>query len=296
VKQVTIAALLACAGCHFSVDALTNLGSTDAVMAVGDDLATADPGDLAGGVVRDLAQPTGPVDMTPDPCSGAPALGSGNIAAQCVIGTPPTIDGNLADWPLASFLPMTKTSAAQANGTWDVTGIPNDANSSARYFVRWDLQYLYVAVSITDNIQNSPNTSDSQISNNDAIELFFDGLHERSSSYDSNDWQLVFDTTMAKVAGQGTTVVTFPTTVVEAWGGTSPSWTLEAAIPWSILAVNSAQPGRLVGFDLKLDDNDSGTTRERDLILYYGTANGNGGCTAPNCRTDVYGTVQLQGR
>jgi hypothetical protein len=295
VKVVVVAVLLGfCAGCHFSVGALNDLGGGGEVdMADGPDLASGDPGDL--GTANDLTM-SAPPDLVPDPCAGAPALGSGNIAAQCVIGTPPTVDGNLADWPLTSFLPMTKTTSAQANGTWDVPMIPNDTNASARYFVRWDLSYLYVAISITDDVRNSPNTTDSQISNNDAIEIFVDGGHERSNSYDSNDWQLAFDTNLKMVAGNGSAVVTFPAGTKQGWGGTSPSWTLEAAIPWSIMGGSAAAPGRLVGFDLKLDDNDAGTARDRDLVLFYNPGNGNGSCNAPFCRADAFGTVQLQGR
>ena len=299
-QRCTVALLLVCAGCKFSVHALTGVGDVGD-LAVADDLATGGGGGGGGGsasddlaTIVDMAMAAGPPDLLPDPCAGAPALGSGNVAAQCVIGTPPTIDGNLADWPTASFLPMTKASSAQATGTWDVTGIPNDTNSSARWFARWDLSYLYVAVSITDDVQNTPNTMPSQLSENDAIEIFVDGGHEQSNTYDGNDWQLVYSADQQKVAAQ-LTVKGWPGGTHEAWSKTSPAWTLEAAIPWSILG-GTASLGRLVGFDLKLDDNDSGTMRERDLILYYGNANGNGGCTAPNCRTDVYGTVQLQGR
>jgi len=287
--------LLVCAGCKFSVDAIKDPGP------IGDlDLAVADPGDMAIAAVGDL-DPVDltvlpPPDLTPDPCAGAPPLGVNNIAAACVIGQPPTIDGDLSDWPTAQFLPLSKTNAAQANGSWD-TAIANDANSSARYFVRWDLTYLYVAISIADDIRETPNPPGSQLSNNDAVEIFVDGNHSRSNSYGSDDWQLVYSADAAKVASQGT-VVTWPSGTHEAWGGTSPAFTVEAAIPWSILGGSAATPGRVVGFDLKLDDNDgdNGATRDRDLILYFNPGSGNGGCSAPNCRTDAFGAVQLQGR
>ena len=291
--------LFVCAGCKFSVDALQGIGAVG-----GDDLAVSQPDDLAVDPMPDLAtldltMPSSPPDLVPDPCVGAPALGSSNLAAQCVIGTPPKIDGDLSDWPLAQFVAMTKATSAQANGTWDVAGIPNDTNSSARFFVRWDLTYLYVAVSIADDVRNTPNTG-SAISNNDALEIFVDGQHDRATSYGSDDWQLVYSADKQQVAAQGT-VVTWPAGTVEKWGGKSPAWTLEAAIPWTVLGSNAAAPGRLVGFDLKLDDND-GTSmpdpsvRERDLIYYYNPGPGAGNCSAPNCRTDAFGTVQLQGR
>ncbi|HWE26820.1 MAG TPA: sugar-binding protein [Polyangia bacterium] len=297
-QRFAVAMLLVCAGCKFSIDALQGIGTVaepDLAVggSVGDDLATgAAPADLATTMTTDLSMPP-PPDLVPDPCAGAPALGTGNVAAQCVIGDAPTIDGNLADWPLAQFLPMTKTTAAQANGTWD-TSVPNDANSSARFFVRWDMSYLYVAVSIADDIRNTPNTG-AQISENDAIEIFVDGQHDRSTSYSSDDWQLVYSADGQKIAAQGTPVA-WPAQTKEAWSATSPAWTLEAAIPWAIMGGTPAALGRVVGFDLKLDDNDSGSTRQRDLILYYNAGPGGGQCVAPNCRADAFGTVQLQGR
>lgn len=292
--------LLVCAGCKFSVDALQGIGDVaGSDLAVADDLAMGGAGGGGGSddlaLLVDMAMPPAPPDLVPDPCAGAPALGAGNVAAQCVIGTPPTIDGNLTDWPTASFLPMTKTTSAQANGTWDVAGIANDTNSSARYMVRWDLQYLYVAVSISDDVQNTPNPPGSQLSENDAVEIFIDAGHEQSNTYDANDWQFVYSADQNKVYAQLTLKQGWPSGMHEAWSKTSPAWSLEAAIPWSFLGGTPAL-GRLVGFDLKLDDNDSGTTRQRDLILFYNPGNGNGGCTAPNCRADAFGTVQLQGR
>jgi hypothetical protein len=290
-RAVTALSLVVCAaGCSFSIRASDGVGDAPDLATTVDDLATSDPADLA--TISDLTVVVH--DLTVDPCAGAPTLGSGNVAAQCVIGNPPTVDGNLADWPMAQFLPMTKTTSAQANGTWD-TSVPNDANSSARFSVKWDLQYLYVAVSISDDVRNTPNSGTTSLSNNDALEIFVAGQHDRAASYGSNDWQLLYSADTQKVASQGN-VVTWPAGTHEAWGGTSPAWTLEAAIPWSIFGSNAAAPGRVVGFDLKLDDNDTGTTRDRDLILFYNATNSSGGCSAPNCRTDAFGAVQLQGR
>jgi hypothetical protein len=287
--------LLVCAGCRFSINGVEGNGTVGS-----DDLGVADLA-MGGGdpdlATVDLSTTTSP-DLTPDPCAGAPALGANNVAAQCVIGNPPTVDGDLADWPpLTQFLPLTHDSAAQANGSWD-TGVANDTNSSARYFVRWDLTYLYVAIAIADDVRQTPNTGTTSLSNNDAIEIFVDGLHNRSTTYAAgDDWQFVYSADTQKVAAQGN-VVPWPAGTHEARGGASPAWTLEAAIPWTLLGSPPASPGRVVGFDLKLDDNDgdNGTTRDRDLILFYNPGNGDGSCSAPNCRTDAFGAVQLQGR
>jgi len=119
-----VAAALVFAGCNFNIRALTLVDDSDLAVAGGAaDLAMPSTADLGP---ADLSVQS-PPDLRPDPCAGAPALGVNNVAAQCVIGTPPTIDGDLSDWPMAQFLPVTKAVAAQANGTWD-TGVANDVN------------------------------------------------------------------------------------------------------------------------------------------------------------------------
>ncbi|HXU69122.1 MAG TPA: sugar-binding protein [Polyangia bacterium] len=290
--------LLGSTGCRFSVDALQDVGPAgDADLAMpADGAVRSDPVDL--GAPDDLTAP--PVvqgDMAQDPCAGAPPPAAGAIGAQCVIGNPPTIDGDLSDWPQGSFLGMTSTTAAQAEGSWGGP-LPDDEDSSARFAVRWDLTNLYVAVSITDDIRETPNAPPG-LSDNDALEIFVDGNHDRTTSYGSDDWQLVYSADGQKAAAR-VSLVSWPTGAHEAWGGTSPSFTVEAAIPWSALGGSAAAPGRIVGFDLKLDDNDekSKTTRDRDLVMYYVQPSGAGApsCAAPYCRTDVFGAVQLQGR
>jgi hypothetical protein len=63
-----------------------------------------------------------------------------------------------------------------------------------------------------------------------------------------------------------------------------------------MLGGTAATLGRVVGFDLKIDDNDQGDAqRDRDLVMFY-TASSAGTCAAPYCRTDAFGGVQLQGR
>ncbi len=307
-RVVLVSLLVACAGCHFSVGSLDGVGGNggngggggdNADLATsGDDLATGSADDLASvGSGGDLAMPSGPPDMAVDPCANAPALGAGNVAAQCVIGDAPVVDGNLGDWPTSLFAPLTRSTAGVvASGSW--TGVPatDDPDLSARWAVRWDTSNVYIAVSVVDDIRQTP--SSSALTQNDCVELFFDGNHDRTVSYGSDDWQLVYTADTRTQAYQNGNTVNLPTgvNVQKAWGGVSPNWTLEVAVPWTLLG-GTPTLGRVIGFDLKLDDNDTGlSTRDRDLVLYYNAGNGGGSCSAPYCRTDAFGAVQLQGR
>ncbi|MDB4968360.1 MAG: Ig domain protein group 2 domain protein [Myxococcales bacterium] len=281
--------MLVCGGCQFSVNALAPNGLGQSDLGVGGDLATVDT-DLAA---NDLA----PGPDIADPCGTPPALGAGNIAAQCVIGSPPTIDGDLSDWTAASLAGFTHVSAAQSTGAWDPVEATNDGDSSARFFVKWDLNYLYIAAAISDDIRETPNNTGPGLTDNDALEIFLDGAHNRTQAYDSTDWQLIISADNKKAAFQNAVAKTFPSGIMFALGGASPSWNVEVAIPWASVG-GSGTIGRVLGFDIKLDDNDSGnTTRDRGLVMYY-TAVGAGSppCSALYCRTDSFGAVQLQGR
>ena len=280
------------AGCRFNIAALddvagngTRAGDTD--LGAGGVGGNAPPRDLG-------AAP----DLLPDPCAGpAPTHDAHRLGAACAIGSAPTVDGDLSDWPAALFAPVDHASAADATGSWSGVG---DLDSSARIAVRWDLANLYVAVAVSDDDRQTPSTT---LTENDACELFFDGGHDRTLDYAADDWQLVYSADRQKAAYQG--VDGFGNPVVAGWpagavqalrdGPDGASWTLEAAIPWSALG-GTAALGRVVGFDLKLDDNDGGgPTRDRALVL-FDEAEGGGPCRAPYCRTDWFGAVQMMGR
>jgi hypothetical protein len=293
-----ILGVLSFGGCRFNVDGISgNGGATD--LAHGDDQGAGEF-DLAGVVVDMAGQPptdlaTAMVDMTPDPCGSA-----GAIAAHCVIGSPPTVDGNLADWPDNLFTRMTHSTQGvitSSGSNWQGNPADDDDDLSVRRAVRWDLTNLYVAIAVTDDKRETPNNT--LQTQNDAAELFLDGLHDRKTTYDAdNDWQLVYSadgrTPAAYHGGNG---AMFPSGAQQAWGGTSPNWTLELAVPWSALGNAPVTVGRIIGFDVKDDDNDDGNMmRQRDLIMYYVAGNGGGTCAAPYCRTDAFGAVQLQGR
>ena len=171
--------LLVCAGCTFSVDALQDhrpVGDPD--LAVGDP-ADWRPGPTARSRCRDLTAPP-PPRSDADPCAGAPRSAANTVAAACVIGQPPTIDGDLTDWPTAQFLPLSKTNAAQANGTWDDAASPTTRDSSARYS-----RALGSDVSLRRDFdhrrhpRSTPNHR--RASDNDALEIFVDGKHDRSA-------------------------------------------------------------------------------------------------------------------
>lgn len=155
-------------------------------------------------------------------------------------------DGNITESVWAANTPITKT----------ITGT---TNNNATFGVLYDATYLYVAIRVTDaaNFNDSPNAWD-----DDAIEIFIDGDHNRGTVYDAYDRQII------KVYGSPAN------TVWESNGtssGTSSGWksvaggyTMEFAIPWSAINVVPTS-GKSVGFDVAIDDDDNGAGRDSQL-------------------------------
>ncbi|HES59628.1 MAG TPA: hypothetical protein ENO18_04270, partial [Caldithrix sp.] len=94
-----------------------------------------------------------------------------------------TVDGNMEDiWYSANPEPIDQVLTAST--------IPNDNNDfSGEYRMLWDDDNLYLFVSVTDNILNASNP---QYWNNDVIQFYLDGENEKTDVYDQNDLQFSF--------------------------------------------------------------------------------------------------------
>jgi hypothetical protein len=251
---------------------------------------TAAPADAGGGgggqpdllAAGDLAPPA--PDLL-DPCAGAPPPPAGALAAACVIGAPPTLDGKLDDWPAARFLPITRAAADYNEGAWPDGAPADDATLSGRFALAWDARALYIAVRVTDDVRV---VSPANINNRDSLELFLDGDHDRAATYGPDDHALTIS-----ADGNAMDFNVYPTGSVLRVaddGGSPAGWVLEAAIPWSQLGGAAATVGRVVGFDLRLNDDDTGaavTVPDRALVWWLKGA---------QVGTSGWGALALAGR
>ncbi len=303
-KELGACALaLLVAGCTFRVEAVDVDSSGAADLAVGDgpavDLALdgAVP-DLAAGdfAMPDLATPP---DLTPDPCAPAPAPVANTLVAACSIGAAPVIDGDLSDWPLSLFSTTIahRTAGVETGGTWSGSEVQNDRNLSADVALRWDASALYVALHVNDDTRRTPNLA---LFQDDAVELYLDGANDRGP-YAADDFQLVFAADGRGELYQNGPSLPLPAGVIAQVknGATTANWTLEAAVPWSVLTGSPAL-GRLLGFDVQLDDNDSGGANSDRFIVWKNSAPAACNCAGtrcePYCDTRPFYTVQLGGR
>lgn len=167
------------------------------------------------------------------------------------VSSAPTIDGTrdvkyVNSYPVSTLL----------------VGTPNAADLSATWSGVWDNTYVYLHIAITDNALY--NDSGTAWYEDDGVEVFFDGGNNKATTYDANDFQLgfVYGRT-APLAGSNnpSTVANVTQSIVVATGG----YNVEILIPWA--SINHASPaiGQILGFDLGINDDDNGTSRENKI-------------------------------
>jgi cellulose/xylan binding protein with CBM9 domain len=291
-------------GCIFGIRGLPAHDATP-------DLAT--PSDGAG-APADLASDAAMAapDLLPDPCASSTPLDGGVAAGVCVIATaPPVIDGVLDDWTGVPFVPISFTTAdvhvntnSPRLGAWPATPAV-DANLSAAFALRWDQANLYVAVRVTDDIRAFITSA---ITDSDSVELYLNADANPGAAADGpNAYQLSFTVDNRFAAFRDGNSISVPggTTIAHATMlGSGGNWTLEVKIPWTLLGFASAGAGRVVGWDIDINDDDSGTQRDRWLVWKDAPlASGGNACMCnngdlclPYCDARNWGRLVLAGR
>src|SRR5689334_1757783 len=111
----------------------------------------------------------------------------------------------------------------------------------------WDNTNLYIGVKVLDA---SLNNDSANIWDDDAVEIFIDGNHNRGTTYDSFDRQFIKGYNDSTLFASGNA-----TGVQHAWAAVAGGYSVELAIPWSNLGISPTN-GMLVGFDIGNDDDD----------------------------------------
>jgi hypothetical protein len=172
-----------------------------------------------------------PINHTPVPTPTPPA-----VTAAC--GTSIIIDGNIneATWNDTGWTSVSKT-------VYGTSGVPGG------FKVRWDANYMYLAVRVDDAVINTNSGADYW--NNDTVEVYLDMINDRPGAYFADDFIYAFTVNASdffEKSGRKTGVL-FASSVA---AGTA--YYIEAAIPWTTLG-RSPFAGMSVGFDIMFDDN-----------------------------------------
>lgn len=112
----------------------------------------------------------------------------------------PTIDGELdAVWNSVTATQMLYHEGITVTDPQDTVGVYDDHFSQFR--LMWDEDYFYVFLEVVDDSLDGSEKGSPWMS--DCFELFFDGMNEKSSSYDDNDiqWRWVYGETPGEEGG-----------------------------------------------------------------------------------------------
>ncbi|MBE7444313.1 MAG: Ig-like domain-containing protein [Planctomycetia bacterium] len=161
-----------------------------------------------------------------------------------------TIDGNLTE------------------SSWDITTdvsnvVIGTANNTVKFGVLWDSTYLYVGMTVLDDTLHNDST---YVHEDDSVEIYIDGDHNHSITYDSYDRQFIKgwnDSTLFEQHGK-------KTDVLHGWAPISGGYSIELSIPWSNLGVTPTA-GMTIGFSVGYNDDDDGSGREGQAV-WIGTA------------------------
>ncbi|HEY8401610.1 MAG TPA: sugar-binding protein [Cytophagaceae bacterium] len=163
--------------------------------------------------------------------------------------TAPTIDGTVeALWDSYISIPLTHSSGVTA------------PDLAAEYKIMYDADNLYLLVDVTDDDLQNDSDNDWE---DDGVDVFIDIGNDKSGVYGINDYQYGFkynDITAAEYKHAPASLVG----VVFAQGAKAGGYIMEILIPWSTLG-GVPTPGTYIGFDIKINDDDGGGTRDHEL-------------------------------
>lgn len=227
-------------------------------------LPTGTPAPLVPTLPPIVPPPASATPLPPIPSGRLRPNGSPAYAARW--STPPTVDGDVAEWgTLASSV---------GECTYGCSSWTGEGDARAAYAWGWDGTFLYLAIAVTDDV-HVPGPRGETMYRGDIVELQFDADLDGDFT---QGFMSLDDSQLGLSPGD------FATRAPEAYrwyptlysGGAASVWvraaetsggyTLEASIPWTILGA-MPQSGVRFGFALSLSDNDSpGGAAQQTLV------------------------------
>ena len=183
-------------------------------------------------------------------------------------GTPPTIDGDISDWPELSGQ---ITAVIYKPENWS-----GSADLSATFAAAWDSNNLYLALNVTDDAHVQTEQG-RDLFKGDGVELLLDANLAIDADFpypNFDDYQIGLS--------PGTLQANAPFAQAYRWypleqaaslpevqvvaRPTANGYQLEAGIPWSALGVAIAE-NRMLGFAISVSDNDTPNTADQQTLL-----------------------------
>lgn len=209
--------------------------------------------------------------------SGA-ARAAGPFSIPLKPDPPPALDGNLDEW---RSLPGALTLDHKEQVTHGATAWKSSADCSARVWLAWRGNGVYLAAEVTDD-QPRQFGRGSEIYKGDNVQLFLDiapGEEPSRASFGPRQFQLAF--TPGNFQRTGDAFADLPaeahcyqppgraaTGLRVASARTPAGWNLEALVPWEFLGVKGAAVGLQLGVEVAVSDADGAEAKQEKWLTF----------------------------
>ncbi len=227
---------------------------------------------------------------------------AGVVAVFCALNRTMAVDGDLSDWSGVPFTSLTRATAGstKGTGTWSPDAAINDADISGLFALQWDDQFLYMAGRITDDVR-ALHPASADYFKDDCFQIYLDGDLSRTATFGADDHALLIradNATQRYFRANNTTLAGLDGGMLSATRNAdagAAGWTVEVAVPWALLGPAAVARGRVVGFDLIIDDDDDLAVQVREHYLIWAQRVSVGACDEPYCSMIGYGDAVLTG-
>lgn len=149
-----------------------------------------------------------------------------------------------------------------------LVGTPTASDLSAAWTGLWDNTNVYLFISVTDN--DLQNDSGNSWWNDDGVEVFIDGNNTKGSSYDASCFQWGFVWGATSIFAGANNPPNSTTGIQRSFVQTAQGYDVEISIPWSRIG-GTPTIGRIIGFDIGVNDDDGGGTRNNKIAWHKTT-------------------------
>lgn len=191
---------------------------------------------------------------------------------------PPAVDGQLDEW---AGVPGAMLLNRREQATWGGTRWKSTSDLSAKVWLAWRQDMLYLAADVTDDTLRQTSRG-AGIWKGDCIQLFLDVAPDeepKRTPFGKGQFQIVFGPGNFQRTGDSLADCPPEAYCVKPAGlelkgaivaaqKTARGYTLEAAIPWSLLGITRPAVGTPVSFEVAVFDTDSTEARPEKLLSF----------------------------
>ena len=184
---------------------------------------------------------------TPSNTTTTSAATSISVGGVRLTSSAPVIDGAID--PLWTNYPVNNLTQ----------GYLSPPDLAAYYKMTYDATNLYILVDVTDDVLVRNGTGGTW--EDDGVEIYIDMGNDKANTYGANDYQFSLNWNSGVVVETKHNSITG---VTLAQANRAGGYIMEVRIPWSTLGT-APTGGTLMGFDIKVNDDDDGGTRDHEL-------------------------------